>query len=93
MVDGRTMSRLATALVLMGMLTACSSPYRVQKVEVALPQPCKAEVPTRPSMPTRLLPSPLPPGALDSFVAAVTAEIELREGYEVRLVEALNSCL
>lgn len=60
-----------------------------QATHVPVPIECREEVPDRPVMPTEALQS----GAgLDAFVQAATAEIERREGYEVRLRSALVSC-
>lgn len=85
------------ALVALGLLTACGTPPPAQTrtISVAVPVKCKAVKPERPVMPTE---SPhlktLPDDKmLDAFVQATTAEIELREGYEGKLVAALDSCL
>lgn len=60
-----------------------------QETRVTIPVECREEVPDRPVMPTDAIQS----GAgLDVFVQAATAEIERREGYEVRLRSALVSC-
>lgn len=61
----------------------------VRTVNVAVPVPCRETVPERPSMPTETLPEQ---PTLDQFVAAATAEIELREGYEGQLRTALVAC-
>ena len=58
-------------------------------VRVAVPVPCRVQVPPRPEMPTENLPVD---AALDDFVAAAAAEIERREGYELQLRAALAAC-
>ena len=73
-------------------LTGCAAaPTRVeiQRVNVAVPVECKEQVPDRPVMPTEALRQ----GAtVDQFTQAAQAEIERREGYEVRLRAALVVC-
>lgn len=75
----------------MAMLTAllAGCPATTSQVLVPMPIECREELPQRPQMPTEHL----PPGAgLDAFVQAATAEIERREGYEVKLGTALEAC-
>lgn len=83
----------AQALILSG----CGTTSRVQTINVPIPIACQAEVPTKPAWPTDTLKAQLPSlpkdEILDRFVAATTAEIELREGYEGRLLAALESCI
>lgn len=96
----KTALRLAGAialLVLLGLLAGCGTkaPMQTRTVSVAVPVKCKAVKPERPSMPTegaylKALPADK---LLDAFVQAATAEIELREGYEGKLVAALDSCI
>lgn len=76
------------AVITLAMLTACGT--TVQTVKVAVPVPCLATEPARPVMPTDML---LPGASLDSFMQAAIAEIERREGYELKLVAALQSCI
>jgi hypothetical protein len=61
----------------------------LQTVSVPLPVECRVRMPVRPSMPTEAL---APGVALDRYVAASQAEIELREGYEGELRAALEQC-
>lgn len=81
------MSRLW--LLLAFALAGCGSPPTVQTVSVAVPIVCAETVPPRPVMPTEHLPAK--PSLLD-FVRAAQAEIERREGYEVKLRAALVEC-
>ena len=54
-----------------------------------VPVACRVQTPVRPAMPT----AALSPGlSLDRFAASATAEIELREGYEIELRAALDTC-
>lgn len=84
----RNIATVILAIITLAMLTACGT--TVQTVKVAVPVPCLATEPARPVMPTDLL---LPGVSLDRFVQAAIAEIERREGYEGRLVAALQSCI
>lgn len=77
-------------------LTGCGVTPRAQMVSVPIPVICQAEIPEVPAWPTetqkaRLTALP-PTEFLDQFVAVTTAEIELRKGYEGRLLAALESC-
>jgi len=72
------------------LLSGCASTPRPVEVRVAIPVECKERVPDRPAMPTETLQVDAP---LDTFVQAVTAEIERREGYEVELRAALTNCI
>lgn len=78
-------------LFLLVLLTGCASAPRVelQRVNVPVPVECSEPVPERPVMPT----DALEPG-VDPFVLmrAALAEIDRREGYEVRLRTALAIC-
>ena len=69
------------------LLTGCAT--KQESVRVAVPVPCRVQVPPRPEMPTENLPVD---AALDDFVAAAAAEIERREGYELQLRAALEAC-
>lgn len=74
------------------LLTGCgSSPPRVeiQRVNVPVPVACQEPEPQRPSMPTEHLAGD---AGVDAYVQAAAAEIELREGYEGQLVQALRNC-
>lgn len=74
-------------LTLLGLLSACQA--TTGQVRVPVPVECREEVPDRPQMSTEQL---LPGDGLDAFVQAATAEIERREGYELRLRAALQAC-
>ena len=79
-------------LALVIVLTSCAVPeprIEVRTVNVAVPLPCDEPVPERPAMPTEAL-AHRPD--LDTFVAAVAAEIDVREGYEGQLRTALGNC-
>lgn len=84
----RQFAVLASLLALAGCQTA---PTRVelQRVNVPVPAACDEPVPERPAMPTEQL---RPGATVDQFTQAALAEIERREGYEVRLLAALISC-
>ena len=72
-------------------LAGCSSVPRVeiQTVKVPVPVECREPVPDRPNMPTETLADDADPFEL---LRAALAEIDRREGYEVRLLAALISC-
>ncbi|WP_047217194.1 hypothetical protein [Delftia lacustris] len=72
-------------------LAGCSSVPRVevQTVKVPVPVECREPVPDRPSMPTDTLAEDADPFEL---LRAALAEIDRREGYEVRLLAALMAC-
>lgn len=74
----------ATALLLAG----CGH-LTTRQVKVSVPVECRVDEPSRPAMPTEAL---APGVALDSYVAASQAEIEIREGYEGELRAALATC-
>lgn len=75
--------------LLLAALAGCDTAPRLQTVSVAVPIVCAETVPSRPVMPTEHLPAK--PLLLD-FVKAAQAEIERREGYEVKLRAALIEC-
>ncbi|WP_312839838.1 hypothetical protein [Delftia tsuruhatensis] len=78
---------IAGALVLVG----CGALPRVEVQEVKVPVPvqCREPVPDRPSMPTEALAEDADPFEL---LRAALAEIDRREGYEIRLQAALMAC-
>lgn len=81
---GTSILLAAVAAMLMGCIAT------MQTVKVPVPVECKEKEPDRPIMPT----DKLQPGAsLDAVVQATTAEIERREGYEIKLVTALRACI
>lgn len=81
------------AILLLGALAlaGCGSVPRVevQTVKVPVPVECREPVPDRPSMPTDTLAEDADPFEL---LRAALAEIDRREGYEVRLLAALMAC-
>ena len=77
---------LAAAALLM---SGCGN-LTTQQVKVPVPVECRVNEPSRPAMPTEAL---TPGVALDAFVAASQAEIEIREGYEAELLAALVICM
>lgn len=81
------------AILLLGALAlaGCGSTPRVeiQEVKVPVPVECREPIPDRPSMPTETLAEDAGPFEL---LRAALAEIDRREGYEVRLLSALLIC-
>ena len=84
----KTTSILIAACAL---LVGCAGQKHVeiQQVKVPVPVECREPVPDRPVMPTEAL---APGAALFELVQAALAEIDRREGYEVRLRAALLIC-
>ena len=73
-------------------LAGCQTPparVELQRVNVPLPVACDEPVPERPVMPTEALAEDADPFEL---LRAALAEIDRREGYEVRLLAALMAC-
>ena len=70
------------------LLAGCGA-MPLRTLSVPVPVECRVQDPVRPAMPTEAL---HPGAALDAFVAAAAAEIELREGYEGELRAALDAC-
>lgn len=72
-------------------LAGCGTVPRVevQTVKVPVPVECREPIPDRPSMPTEALANDADPFEL---LRASLAEIDRREGYEVRLLAALMAC-
>lgn len=81
------------ALMLLGVLTlaGCGSApgVEVQEVKVPVPVECREPIPDRPAMPTDALAEDADPFEL---LRAALAEIDRREGYEIRLLAALLAC-
>ena len=75
--------------VLVGCQSAPAPKVVLQEVKVPVPVECKEPTPDRPVMPTESLQKGV---ALPVFVKAAQAEIERREGYEGRLLAALENC-
>lgn len=70
-------------------LTGCSAFTTRTTTPVPVPVECKEVVPARPVMPTEHFTTK---PDLDALVKAQDAEIERREGYEVKLRTALVAC-
>lgn len=70
------------------MLAGCGA-SAPRQVSVAVPVECRVLTPARPAMPTESL---APGVELDRFVASAMAEIEIREGYEVKLRAVVDAC-
>jgi len=81
------------AAILLGALAlaGCGAVPRVEVQEVKVPVPveCREPIPDRPRMPTEGLAEDADPFEL---LRAALAEIDRREGYEVRLLAALVAC-
>lgn len=78
------------------LMTMCASVLagcgatRTLKVSVPVPVACNETVPQKPEWPTQSL----SPGAAPFVVMrAALAEIDIREGYELLLLTALESCV
>lgn len=87
-----TKSQTCALAVMCLALAGCGAvPTRVeiQRVNVAAPVECKEQVPERPMMPTEAL---RPGATVDQAVQAAFAEIERREGYELKMRTALVAC-
>lgn len=84
------MMRAILLLAALG-LAGCGSVPRVEVQEVKVPVPveCREPIPDRPAMPTETLADDADPFEL---LRAALAEIDRREGYEVRLLAALMAC-
>lgn len=80
---------LVVLLGLAGALTGCASAPQTQTGKVPVPVECPEQVPSRPAMPTDALKVTTP---LHQKARAAMAEIELREGYEGKLLAALQGC-
>lgn len=76
---------LTAALVLAG----CATTPGVATVKVPVPVECRETVPDRPVMPTEQFTEK---PAIDQYLRAARAEIERREGYEIKLRTALEAC-
>jgi hypothetical protein len=78
------------ALGVLAGLTGCAGAPQIQTVKVPVPVECREQTPARPAMPTEALTRA---DTLDRKTAAALAEIDLREGYEGKLLAALQGCL
>lgn len=81
--------RLHFLAVLALFLVGCATTPGVATVKVSVPVECRETVPDRPVMPTEQFTEK---PALDEFLRAARAEIERREGYEIKLRTALEAC-
>lgn len=90
--EGKTV-RIAISLIAVCALTACAAPQtrvEIQRVNVPVPVECREREPDRPTMPTEAL---VPGVAPYRLLQSALAEIDRREGYEVRLRAALRACM
>lgn len=83
-----------SALLVSGCASVKEPVIKTEVVNVAVPVACKVDIPERPVMPTDAkylleLPADL---LVDALLQAALAEIDVREGYEVRLVAAIKTC-
>lgn len=85
-----TALRTAAAIAL-ATLAGCSTPGPAITVRVPIPVACQEPMPDRPAMPTESLQAGRT--TLHEYVRASQAEIERREGYELRLRTALAACI
>ena len=69
-------------------LTGCNA--TMTQVKVPIPIVCQETEPERPIMPTEVL---MRGADIDRFTQAAQAEIERREGYEIKLRTALQNCI
>jgi hypothetical protein len=76
---------LAAALLGAG----CAGTPQYTRVNVPVPVVCDEKVPDRPAMPTEVLAPGIAPWVL---LRAALAEIDRREGYELRIRAALEAC-
>lgn len=84
------MTRAGLLLCVLSLAGCASAPrVEVQTVKVPVPVECREPTPDRPSMPTESLADDADPFEL---LRASLAEIDRREGYEVKLVAALENC-
>jgi hypothetical protein len=84
------------AAVALGLAGCATRPPQLVEIRVPVPVPCQVATPARPAMPTDAL-VPAVPGeqilaSIERKVKALLAELELREGYELELLAALQAC-
>jgi hypothetical protein len=77
-------------LIVISMLLSGCNATMSGITKVPVPVACQEEVPDRPVMPTESLSAE---ATLDQFVQAAAAEIERREGFELKLHAALTACV
>ncbi len=82
-------------LVLIGLLSACTTAPQVPAGKVVVPVPCQEQEPERPNMPTEALKARGCPSGecVDELLQASLAENLRRDGYELKLVTALRTCI
>jgi uncharacterized lipoprotein YajG len=78
------------APITIALLAGCAGAPQIQTVKVPVPVECREQEPDRPAMPTEALTQA---DSLDRKTAAALAEIDLREGYEGKLLAALQGCI
>lgn len=84
------MTRAALLLCLLAVGGCATGPrVEIQTVKVPVPVECREATPDRPSMPTESLAEDADPFDL---LRASLAEIDRREGYELKLVAVLENC-
>lgn len=84
------MTRAGLLLCVLALAGCASAPrVEIQTVKVPVPVECREPTPDRPIMPTEALVEDADPFDL---LRASLAEIDRREGYEVKLVAALENC-
>jgi uncharacterized lipoprotein YajG len=71
------------------LLAGCGATMPTVQVKVPVPVACQETVPDRPTMPTEQFKAK---PKLDELTKAALAELERREGYEVKLRTALEAC-
>lgn len=77
------------ALMLAGCAATPEPLIDVRTVNVAVPVPCREQVPDKPAFPM----DGLRPGtSLNQFVSAALAERLVRDGYQLQLETALRAC-
>lgn len=86
-------TRLTLAAAALATLMACASAPQAPST-VAIPVECRETVPDRPEMPTEALKARGCPSSqcADELLQASLAEIERREGYELKLRAGLVAC-
>ncbi len=85
------MTRASVLLYMLALGGCATAPLiEIQIVKVPVPVECREPTPDRPSMPTEALAEDADPFEL---LRASLAEIDRREGYEIRLRAALESCV
>ena len=71
------------------LLAGCATKPEVVTVKVAVPVACQIAEPERPAMPTDEVSLDAPIDVMNRYLRA---EIDVREGYEDRLLTALRGC-